>query len=936
MARKAAIDIDKQFKLEEAKLIKLGKADREINELLDQQVQKWIKINERLETRNKKEAEYQKILPDTIKSLEKQYDYEDDLLDLSTEIGKIQKENLFIKKLDFNLDKKIAQSYVDMKKKDTDINKAKHSIVKLTALQFKDINQGNTKIFRDDLEMLKIKNQFPTLSKKELKLVEQSLSKIKNINTEYIKNKDYIDKANNILKEQSKYLDEIKEKVNTWVTTFKTLITSPKTAFIAFMGFLSKKAYDFADAIKDAHKVLGLSLTQMTSMAGVMGSSIFSSSGFWGGVGIKTSAEAFTEISNTMGGITQATKENVIQTGKLMSLYGLTATEATTITRLMKGTSKSTLETAKNLARSNGIPIGAMMREVANNAELFALSGKKGGENIFKASITAKKLGLELSNIAQIQESLLGDPTDSIEKEMNASVMLGKQLNLQAVRQKMYDGDHAGAMQDLMKQMGGITEWNKMDMYQKKSVADLLGLQVDEVMKMYTASKDQAKLTNKIGTYWDKIGEKVVGGGSSLKEWGGLIGSAVMSVGSFLFNFGHIAKALKLNVLWQKIWNSSMLAGTKLSNFFMGKPKTGAGGVGGVGIKGGIKPSIGGGATPDVGKGGAAATGMFKGMGSNMGNIVKGAAAIAIMAGAIYILAQSLKVFNEVDWMSIPKGATALGILVAGFWGISQIMSKASSQLIMGAFVIGILGAALIPFGVAMSYLAGIDWKTLMMVPIVLGAVALEAIALGAVMMSGFGAVAILAGAGAIAILGASMIPLGVALEKMGKGLPYLTNFMKTFDNIRSAPDKVADFFDNIANGIYNMTNALGKLNKYENLLDKVSSINFSKINTMDVMSKPSNVKSGGVTTSAPTMTKMDVMSKPSPNTFTSGGSNNNASGTDNTLLKKLNEQLDMLIEAVNGGAVVKIDGVEFLRYLTKVVPAFGTNSSYTSGKGKY
>ena len=92
-----------------------------------------------------------------------------------------------------------------------------------------------------------------------------------------------------------------------------------------------------------------------------------------------------------------------------------------------------------------------------------ALGGLR-GKNILTAAINAKKFGVNLSTVEKITESLL-DIETSINKEFEASVMIGKQLNFQTARQKALQGDVSGAMADVVSQLGGAAEYAKLDLW---------------------------------------------------------------------------------------------------------------------------------------------------------------------------------------------------------------------------------------------------------------------------------------------------------------------------------------------------------------------------------------------------------------------------------------------------------------------------------------
>ena len=83
------------------------------------------------------------------------------------------------------------------------------------------------------------------------------------------------------------------------------------------------------------------------------------------------------------------------------------------------------------------------MKDLAGSAEEFASFSKDGGDNLVQAAVQARALGLSLQDTAKISEGLLNFQ-DSITKEVEASVLIGRQLNLQKARELALNNDIEG------------------------------------------------------------------------------------------------------------------------------------------------------------------------------------------------------------------------------------------------------------------------------------------------------------------------------------------------------------------------------------------------------------------------------------------------------------------------------------------------------------
>ena len=165
----------------------------------------------------------------------------------------------------------------------------------------------------------------------------------------------------------------------------------------------------------------------------------------------------------------------------------------------LAGSGAETIEEAISQVQGIAIDLGALdedsmkdingiMEDIASSTEEFAAYGKDGGANMVKAAAHARKLGVELSSMVKISDSLL-DFESSIENEMQASLMIGKQLNYDKARQLALEGDLAGAARNVVDQIGGQAEFNQMNVLQRRALADSIGVSVEEMNKLVGGGK---------------------------------------------------------------------------------------------------------------------------------------------------------------------------------------------------------------------------------------------------------------------------------------------------------------------------------------------------------------------------------------------------------------------------------------------------------------
>ena len=203
-------------------------------------------------------------------------------------------------------------------------------------------------------------------------------------------------------------------------------------------------------------------------------------------------------ITDEFGSINDSSTELVARMKIFSVLTGTSAEDLAKTVGLMAATSDLTnealmsqIEITRNMAQQAGIPIKNIMGDVAQNTEFFAKFAKDGGQNILSAATQARQLGISLSEVSKISESLLDFET-SIEKQLEAQVLLGKNINTDRARQLAFTGDTEGLMKEVTRLAGSEAEFNNMNYLQREALAAAIGLSVDEMSKLIRAENQAA------------------------------------------------------------------------------------------------------------------------------------------------------------------------------------------------------------------------------------------------------------------------------------------------------------------------------------------------------------------------------------------------------------------------------------------------------------
>lgn len=202
-------------------------------------------------------------------------------------------------------------------------------------------------------------------------------------------------------------------------------------------------------------------------------------------------AQSTVDINDALGTTVRFNAENLATFTKLRETVGLTSEEMMGIQKLSLATGQSfddiadsTLKQVAALNESTGIQINSkkVMAEIANTSEATQLSLGKSGPALAAAITTAKGLGMELSKVEDIAGSILNFE-QSIQDELAAELLLGKNINLEKARQAALNNDLETVATEIAKQAGSAAEFAEMNRIQQDALAKAVGMSRDELGK---------------------------------------------------------------------------------------------------------------------------------------------------------------------------------------------------------------------------------------------------------------------------------------------------------------------------------------------------------------------------------------------------------------------------------------------------------------------
>ena len=337
-----------------------------------------------------------------------------------------------------------------------------------------------------------------------------------------------------------------------------------------------KIALDYSSQINKFQKSMGLSYTQAASLRGEM-TEIAAASGNMA-INSKKVLETFMSLNAQFGTasttLAEMFPEVVEEATKLQHLMGLSAESTAAFAKMaivsgkpLKSIKEDTIGAVKAAEAETGARL--------NIKEVMEATGKVSGqikaqlaanpEAIAKSIAVAKQFGMELKDIEATSKSLLSFES-SIEAELKAELLTGKQLNLEKARLAALTGDYETLAREINEQVGTFADFTQMNVLQQDALAASLGMTSNQLSEQLlqkanlvelaeearssgneelalqlearsASEKFQDVVTKISGVFADLVGGPLAG-------FIDLLGSALSIVGYILEPIGYIAGAV--------------------------------------------------------------------------------------------------------------------------------------------------------------------------------------------------------------------------------------------------------------------------------------------------------------------------------------------------------------------------------------------------------
>ena len=280
----------------------------------------------------------------------------------------------------------------------------------------------------------------------------------------------------------------------------KSVLTPMRLLELAIVG-----VFDAMVSVDKLNGELAKNLNISVSEAAELSTELSEAANKSGSINITTKGlgEALMAANGELGIFNTTIDDNLILFQELQKTAGLTYQELSGVKSITDATGGDLAKNTKEImaqARLTGQRFGValnekeILKDISNVSKATTLSLGKNPGQIASAVSATKALGMEMSKVEGIADSLLNFES-SIEKELEAELLLGKDINLEKARQAALNNDIATVAEEIAKQAGSAAEFGEMNRIQQQALADAVGMSREELASSLFVQEQIGNLT---------------------------------------------------------------------------------------------------------------------------------------------------------------------------------------------------------------------------------------------------------------------------------------------------------------------------------------------------------------------------------------------------------------------------------------------------------
>jgi hypothetical protein len=282
-------------------------------------------------------------------------------------------------------------------------------------------------------------------------------------------------------------------------SNIKGMIT-PANIIQASIGAMTSALIKGDKATGDLAKSMGVSYSEANKtraeLTGIAASSLDAA------VNTRGLQETLMHVGSQLGSNAKLNSADLVMYTKLREQAGYTNEELYGVQQLSlvngKSLEKNTNEIlggARAYSMRNKLMLNEkqILKDVSSASASLKLSLGGSADKLAEAAAKARQFGVSLQQAEAISSSLLNFES-SIESELSAELLTGKDLNFERARGLALNGQTADAAAEILKQVGGTKDFMKMNVIQQEAMAKAAGMTKDQLAQSLMDSEAMSKL----------------------------------------------------------------------------------------------------------------------------------------------------------------------------------------------------------------------------------------------------------------------------------------------------------------------------------------------------------------------------------------------------------------------------------------------------------
>jgi hypothetical protein len=370
------------------------------------------------------------------------------------------------------------------------------------------IEEMSEKEQRDELQaLLKDYKNLNDLEKKRAEILENQLatideqrSSIKDLTKDLAKLITEDKKHQELIEQTVRHFSSFNDKAAKLYNVY-TNLKNPVTAVYQMIELSAERFIALDNAAEAFRKTTGFLASQTSVVEATISRTSRDLATF--GVTAENAGIAAQRIAESFSSTALVTDEIVGHVALMEQNLGVAVEDSTSVMQNFMGIGKMSADVANktagaaaSLAKAAGVPFAKVMKDVATAGGEVLKLVRGSVDALVKGAVEARRLGLELKDVGAAADKFLDFQT-SINNEMEASVLFGKDINFTRARELSYAGDLAGLAKEQSKILKEVGDFRKLDAFQVKALAESMGLSVDQLVKMNAKQEEMNELRRK-------------------------------------------------------------------------------------------------------------------------------------------------------------------------------------------------------------------------------------------------------------------------------------------------------------------------------------------------------------------------------------------------------------------------------------------------------